>query len=226
MHIFKIHLQQIYAHIMLTQNRCTRVSTQLFTYENLQYFIEFQMVSSGEFVFSHDDVIKWKHFPRHLPFVRGIHLSPVNSPRKGQWRRAMMFSLICVWINSWVNSREAGDLRRRRVVSWLTISIITNTMYDVHISLHKPGSVFSLFGFVSVAWNMFHIYTLRSWLIISITAKTVYDIHISLRKAQLRFQFIWVCVSCTKNVSYLKSAFLTNHSHYCKDSVRHSHFSL
>ena len=25
-----------------------------------------------------------------------------------------MFSLICVWINSWVNNREAGDLRRHR----------------------------------------------------------------------------------------------------------------
>ena len=24
---------------------------------------------------------------------------------------ALMFSLICVWINSWVNNREAGDLR-------------------------------------------------------------------------------------------------------------------
>ena len=28
----------------------------------------------------HDDVIKWKHFPRYWPFVRGIHRSPVNSP--------------------------------------------------------------------------------------------------------------------------------------------------
>ena len=26
-----------------------------------------------------------------------------------------MFSLICAWINGWVNNREAGDLRRRRV---------------------------------------------------------------------------------------------------------------
>ena len=49
----------------------------------------------------HDDVIKWKHFPRYWPFVRGIHRSPVNSPHKGQWRGAMMFSLICVWINGW-----------------------------------------------------------------------------------------------------------------------------
>ena len=62
----------------------------------------------------HDDVIKWKHFPRNWPFVRGIHRSPVNSPHKGQWRGALMFTLICVWINDWVNNREAGDLRRYR----------------------------------------------------------------------------------------------------------------
>ena len=59
---------------------------------------------------THDDVIKWKYFPRYWTFVRGIHRSPVNSPHKGQWRGALMFSLICVWINSWVNNREAGDL--------------------------------------------------------------------------------------------------------------------
>ena len=71
----------------------------------------------------HDDVIKWKHFMRYWPFVRGIHRSPVNSPQKGQWRGALMFSLICVWINDWVNNREAGDLRRYRahygvIVMW------------------------------------------------------------------------------------------------------------
>ena len=60
----------------------------------------------------HDDVIKWKHFPRHWPFVWGIHRSPVNSPHKGQWRGALMFSLICVSIKGWVNNCEAGDLRR------------------------------------------------------------------------------------------------------------------
>ena len=58
----------------------------------------------------HDDLIKWKHLPRYWPFVRGIHRSPVNSPHKGQWCGALMFSLICVWINDWVNNREAGDL--------------------------------------------------------------------------------------------------------------------
>ena len=38
--------------------------------------------------------------------------SPVNSPHKGQWRRALMFSVICAWINGWVNNLEAGDLKR------------------------------------------------------------------------------------------------------------------
>ena len=44
----------------------------------------------------------------------GIHRSPGNSPHKCQWRGALIFSLICVWINGWVNSREAGDLRPYR----------------------------------------------------------------------------------------------------------------
>ena len=40
--------------------------------------------------------------------------SPVNSPHTGQWRGALMFSLICARINGWINNREAGDLRRHR----------------------------------------------------------------------------------------------------------------
>ena len=47
----------------------------------------------------------WRH---QIPPV------PVNSPHKGQWRGALMFSVIWVWINGWVNNREAGDLRRHR----------------------------------------------------------------------------------------------------------------
>ena len=62
----------------------------------------------------HDDVIKWKHFPHYWPPVRGIHRSPVNSPHKGQWRGALMFTLICARIIGWVNNRKAGDLRRYR----------------------------------------------------------------------------------------------------------------
>ena len=46
--------------------------------------------------------------------MRGIHRSPVSSPQKVQWRRALMHSLNCAWTNSWVNNRDAGELRRHR----------------------------------------------------------------------------------------------------------------
>ena len=68
-----------------------------------------------EFSSTHDDVTNWKHFPRHWPFVRGIHRSAVNSPHKVQWRRALVFSLICAWTNDRANNLDAGDLRRHRL---------------------------------------------------------------------------------------------------------------
>ena len=44
----------------------------------------------------------------------GEFTGPGEFQHKGQWRGALMFYLICVWINEWVNDREAGDLRRHR----------------------------------------------------------------------------------------------------------------
>ena len=80
-------------------------------------------------VLNHDDVIQWKHFLRYWPFVRGIHRSPVNSLHKGQWRGALVFSLICTWINDWVNSRDAGDLNYN---SSLIIAGIKQTNHNVN----------------------------------------------------------------------------------------------
>ena len=68
---------------------------------------------------------KWKHFLHYWSFVRRIHQWLVNSPHIGQWRGALMFSLFCAWINSWVNNHEAGDLRCHRA------------HYDV-IVMHQP----------------------------------------------------------------------------------------
>ena len=48
---------------------------------------------------------------------------------KGQWRGPLMFSLICVWINGWVNNREAGDSRRNQA------------HYDVIVMFYSHGCV-------------------------------------------------------------------------------------
>ena len=74
----------------------------------------------------------WRHqmetFSALLALCAGNSPVPVNSPHKGQWRGALMFSFICVWINDWVNNREAGDLRRHR------------GHYDVNVM--KSGALF------------------------------------------------------------------------------------
>ena len=64
------------------------------------------------FIGLNDDVIKWKHFPRYRSIVWGIHRWPVNFPHKGQWRGALMFSLITTGTNGWVNTRYVVDLSR------------------------------------------------------------------------------------------------------------------
>ena len=71
------------------------------------FCIKLPTLTGGETAW-HDDVIKWKHFPRYWPFARGIHRSPVNSPHKGQWRGALMFSLICSALNKQLSKQSWG----------------------------------------------------------------------------------------------------------------------
>ena len=53
---------------------------------------------------------------RHQNFRVSGHLCGefTGPPHKDQWRGTLMVSLICARIDGWVNTREAGDLRRRR----------------------------------------------------------------------------------------------------------------
>ena len=93
------------------------------------------------FFCAHDDVIKWKHFPRYWPFVRGIHRSPVNSPHKGQWRGALMFSLICA-LNKRLSKQSWGwwfETPSRSL--WRHCNVIQNTLNTVDVMTWKrfPG---------------------------------------------------------------------------------------
>ena len=104
----------------------------------------------------YDDVIKWNHFPRNWPFVREIHRSPVNSPHKGQWRGALMFSLICACINDWVNNREAGTLRRHRAHYDVTVMIDFDIIrFDNSVTSVKRSN--SLSTFCNNSGNIFYV---------------------------------------------------------------------
>ena len=82
-------------------------------------------------------------FSALLALCAGIHRSPVNSPHKGQWRGALMFSLICAWMNGWVINGETGDLRRNRA-NFDVIVMIEQAQncvpYRSDCELEKPGN--------------------------------------------------------------------------------------
>ena len=132
-------------------------------YINSPKFIEFIPIiytrNSSFGIQTHDDVIKWIHFPRKWPFVRGIHRSAVNSPQKVQWRGALMLSFICVWLNGWVNNREAGDLRRYRAhydvtVMRLGIRCYANVLYWLQDTV--PLSVMEIYyiRFIAIQYDI------------------------------------------------------------------------
>ena len=60
----------------------------------------------------------WRHqmetFYALLVICVGNSPVPDEFPTQRPVTRTLMLSLICVWINGWVNNGEAGDLRRYR----------------------------------------------------------------------------------------------------------------
>ena len=88
------------------QNTCDCNSGDNWTFWSVYLTFWSVLFFKGSIFDGHDDLIKWKHFPSYWPFVQWINRWPVNSPRKGQWRGAFMFSLI----SPGANSRDAGDL--------------------------------------------------------------------------------------------------------------------
>ena len=59
-------------------------------------------------------------------------------PHKGQRRGALMFSLICAWMNGWVNTLGVGDLRRHRAHYDVTVMVVSCVkMFLVHHLLHS-----------------------------------------------------------------------------------------
>ena len=92
---------------------------------------------------TNNDVIKWKHFPRYAK----------NSPHKGQWRGALMFSLICAWANGWVSNREAGDLRQHRAPYDVTVVSIIFIYIISYTELYKLNFELNINIIIAIIWS-------------------------------------------------------------------------
>ena len=89
-------------------------------------------------------------FSALLAHLCGEFTSPVNSPYKIQWRGVLIFSLICAWINGWVNIREAGHLRHHRA------------LYDVTVIREAPDYCSCCIWQISKQWIVQHLFIVHS----------------------------------------------------------------
>ena len=90
-------------------------------------------------------------FSALLAFCAGN--SPVTG-HKGQWREALMFSLICARMNAWVNNCGAGDLRCHRAHYDVIVMMYVDTVFG--------QIVYSMFLLSRVVYGkIYHITILR-----------------------------------------------------------------
>ena len=106
---------------------------------------------------------RWRHqmetFSVSLAFVWGIHRSLVNSPHKGKWHGVLMFSLICTWINAWVNNCEAGDLRRHHAHYDIIVMIWLHFLYCYSLCWYMNCQQVNLPSKLTPAVFFFHVGT-------------------------------------------------------------------
>ena len=69
----------------------------------------------------------WHHQMETFAPLLALCVGQANSLHKGRWRQALMFSLICTWINGWVDQHEAVDLRCQSAHCDVTLMIISPT---------------------------------------------------------------------------------------------------
>ena len=63
-----------------------------------------------------------ENFPRYRPFVRGINRSTVDIHQQGQWRRVLMFSLICA-------AEQTVEQTIKTPVIWNAIALIMASLF-------------------------------------------------------------------------------------------------
>ena len=114
----------------------------------------------------HEDVIKWEHFLLYWLFARGIHRLPMDSPHKGQWHRALVFSLNYAWTNGWETIETA--------VIWDAIALIITSLWmrccPIWYTVRYFGSLFLNHSFIRLSDQSFAIIahciaqvSLRNW---------------------------------------------------------------
>ena len=71
----------------------------------------------------HDDVIKWKHFPRYWPYVRGIHRSPVVPLTKVSGAE--------LWCSLWYSPKQTVVQTIGNMAIWDAIVLVMTSLWCI-----------------------------------------------------------------------------------------------
>ena len=126
----------------------------------------------------------------------------MNSPHKGQWRGALMFSLICIWINGWVNKDEGGDLRRHRAHNdvivmdriltwyWMGNKPLSKQIHWLPLVIRRQRFILNIVTVTKQTWHVGKIIDLLTWFyLISVS---VHDIPQKMHPVHALLCFVWV----------------------------------
>ena len=144
-------------------------------------------------------------FSALLALCAGNSPSPVNSPHKGQWRGALMFSLIRAWIHGWVNTCEAGDLRRHRghydvnvmfYVMWILVTwyILFQNTFIYHIYIYIIPRCFVLHKCILLSTNRRQMTPVWSQSSTCSTCIYIYILYIYI------YIYTYICVCVNKSI--------------------------
>ena len=131
---------------------------------------------------THDDVIKWKHLPCYWPIVRGIHRSPVDSSRKGQWRGLLKLYLICAWTNGWANNRNADDLWRH--CSYFDVSAMYSRAREYVKLKHMQTNIYHSYIII------YHLYLTFIYILF------IYDVYLCQSRLSRNSRFPGILFAC------------------------------
>ena len=150
-----------------------------------------------------------------------------NSPVTGEFpsqrpvTQSLIFSLICTWINSWVNNREAGDLRRHHAHYDVTVMYFPSceAIREINNKITLRVSTWtvlrdSTYITLSIAWHIEpHNHDKKMTLILRLRVSLVLFAfcwwrHNRLRKAYMR-RHTWDASVWTV-VVFMKSVWLTS----------------
>ena len=129
--------------------------------------------------------------------------------------RALIFSLICAWANSWVNNRNAGDLRRHRAHYDVTVMC---TKCEHYLWLPPVQQLWSL---QLILWEKKLYIQNATW--IDITRTTQYHNHIFIKEIPTTGKMVFASKRSAGAKTFLLPVLRRSSMHYYYDCPGSGH---